>query len=196
MKKIKIYDNITEQIVREVFFALREELGYEVISSRAEFPDYLLLKDGKIVRAEAETLASNFYLHKHPEYECDLIICYKNDLQGNFPLEILELEEFIELERNSKTSRVVQDMRGKDETEEEKNLEKILLFLQENFPRDFCVAEIAENITLAEGTVRNHIKSLMKRNQVLIERTVGRVNFYNLQPKTLAERKEGEKNRL
>ena len=88
MKKIKIYDKITEQFVREVLFALREELGYEVLSSRTEFPDFILKRDDRIIRAEVELYASNFYFHKHPEEECDMIICFQNDLEKEVPLQI------------------------------------------------------------------------------------------------------------
>lgn len=51
MPKIKIYDKITETLVREVFFTFRNKLGYGVLSSREEFPDFILLKGDKIVHA-------------------------------------------------------------------------------------------------------------------------------------------------
>ena len=117
MRKIKIYDVITEQLVREVFFHLSKELGFTVLSSRTEFPDYILLRDGDVIRAEAEVLTSNFYLHKHHEKECDMIICYEDDLQKESHLEILELKQFIEIGKEFTENKIVLKARGIDEVE-------------------------------------------------------------------------------
>ena len=112
MKKIEIYDEVTEHLIREIFFALRDELGFKVLSSRANFPDFVLIRNNKVIRAEVEVLASNFYLHNHSEKDCDLIICYINDLERETPLKILELKEFIKVNRNSKETKIVSNVRG------------------------------------------------------------------------------------
>lgn len=124
MKKFKIYDKITEHVVREVFFAISEDLGFTILSSRTEFPDYILLKEDKVFRAEVEVSASNFYSHKHPENEYDMIICYKNDLKNTSPLEVVEFEDFIEIVRDSRENEIVTRIRGISlETEKTKSIQ-------------------------------------------------------------------------
>lgn len=103
MKKITVYDEITEHLLREIFYSISLQLGFTVISSRTTFPDYILKKNGKYLTAEVEMFASNFFSHHHPVDECDIIICYENDLsieissEFDKKIEILVLHPYIEI---------------------------------------------------------------------------------------------------
>jgi len=96
-KHIKIHFEVSDEInVREVFAMIHEDLGYRIIESRSEFPDYILEdKSGRRIRAEVEFKASRFKEHKHSIEECDMIICWYNDWP-DCPIEVLELCRFVE----------------------------------------------------------------------------------------------------
>mgnify|MGYP000330093579 CR=1 FL=1 len=96
-KHFKIHFPVNEELnVREVFAMFHQDLGYRIIESRSEFPDYILEDEsGKKIRAEVERVASEFRKHKHPIEECDLIICWYNDWP-DCPIEVLELCRFVE----------------------------------------------------------------------------------------------------
>lgn len=132
--------------MREVFFTLSERLGFTVLSSREEFPDFLLLRGDKVIRAEVEVYASNFYFHKHPEDACDIIICFENDLENEIPLEILELFHFIEIVRGSRENKLVSEFRGVG-VEETENVVRALAE-GERFGKKDCVNGIVQLIRL------------------------------------------------
>ena len=182
LKKIKIYDRITETLVREVFFKFSEELGYQVISSRESFPDFILMMGDEVIRAEAEVLASNFYLHKHSEAECDLIICFKNDLANEISLRILELDRYIEVIWDSETSKLIPRIRGPNE------LVVVLAFLRENKNKDFSIKEVADAIGFKRGAVGNYLRELAALGKIKLSRIVCKAEMYQYK-----EKMEGEK---
>lgn len=82
-----------------LFGIIAYELGFEVESVQAGFPDCLAKRKIKgdrwqSVRIEFEYKASNFLLHKHSLDGCDLIICWENDWL-NSPIEIISIKEII-----------------------------------------------------------------------------------------------------
>lgn len=79
-----------------LFVAMCDELGYEIKTIRADFPDAVLYKDGTDVLAEFEFLSSNYLQHCHPMSFDGLCICWRRDkeLDG---INILSLEEYIRL---------------------------------------------------------------------------------------------------
>ncbi len=75
----------SERELRKIFDILHPFLGFRILHYTTSFPDYLLLRNGEELRAEAELYASSFRLHKHNPNECDMIICWENNI---FPEEI------------------------------------------------------------------------------------------------------------
>ena len=71
----------TEMEVRERFRIINEAFGlFDVLLSQDLFPDFVLrARNGKVIRAEVETRASHFQLHKHDANQCDLVICWINN---------------------------------------------------------------------------------------------------------------------
>lgn len=65
-------------------------MGFEFLKVQHAFPDLLLERNGIVYRAELEYEASSFHKHGHDIRQCDLIICWINDLP-NCVLPILEL---------------------------------------------------------------------------------------------------------
>ena len=192
MKKIKIYDKITEQIVREVFFALREELGYEVLSSRTEFPDYIIRRGGKLMRAEVEVKASNFFRHGHPLDNCDMIICYENDLWYHIPLKVIELKDFIEVEEEAEEVGLILNMRKEiseasnseqslERVKEKREIEeKIIAFLTKNYPLDFNVKEIADAIKVSKYAITYAIEAMDDSKKVIVSRIFNKTKLYTV----------------
>ncbi len=70
-----------------------KKLGYFKILKKdfGKFPDFLMLKIGKKVRVELETLSSNFILHNHDIRKVDEVVCIKKDV--NLKVPIIEVKE-------------------------------------------------------------------------------------------------------
>ena len=96
MSELKVSFGIKSEItVREAFSLHAEELGYTITKSRDRFPDYELTdKKGNKILAEAETLSRDFMEHGHEVQDCDLIVCWYDNLPLS-PLPTLELGEYI-----------------------------------------------------------------------------------------------------
>lgn len=72
-------------------FALQaEKNGFEIVDIRSAFPDALIRKEKTMYRVEFEFEAARFIYHQHDVRECDLVICWENNLP-DFPLPILVL---------------------------------------------------------------------------------------------------------
>lgn len=67
--------------------------GVSIMSIRANYPDAILLVNGKAIRTEFEYLASNFIVHQHDPRICDLIVCWIDDVQHKNKLPTWELSE-------------------------------------------------------------------------------------------------------
>ena len=65
-----------------------KKLGYSEILKKdfGKFPDYFMLKKGKPVRVELETLSSNFILHNHDPRKVDEVVCIKEDVKLKVPV--------------------------------------------------------------------------------------------------------------
>lgn len=66
--------------------------GYEILKIGSDYPDAIITKDSVEYKAEFEYLASNFNQHGHDIRECDIIICWENDLP-DCPLPIIALSQ-------------------------------------------------------------------------------------------------------
>jgi len=133
-EKSKVYNEITNQVKRELYEQIKQEIlhetrirlfleqklkknvnfalpeptsepgtiavlgrycdcfGYKIKSIGHRFPDCILEKDGKEIRAEIEFKLSSFH---HDPSKCDLIICWINDIDnGNeFSVRALKLKK-------------------------------------------------------------------------------------------------------
>lgn len=65
---------------------------------RRKTPDFVLVRAGKDVRVELETLSSNFIRHKHDPSLVDLVICLEKDVE--LEVETVEISPF-EYERRA-----------------------------------------------------------------------------------------------
>lgn len=82
-----VYEPINEQGVILLFAAMAEDLNFMIESIRSTFPDALLKRRNangrwQPVRAEFEFKSSSFIKHGHDQSECDLIICWENDINN------------------------------------------------------------------------------------------------------------------
>lgn len=77
--------------VRELFAQRAARLGYQILESRAAFPDYVLERDGQKIFVEAEFRTSDFLRHRHDLGRCDLILVWEHDV-GYMPVPVLELK--------------------------------------------------------------------------------------------------------
>ena len=72
-----------------------KKFGYSEIFRKdiGIFPDFIMLRKGKKVRVELETLASNFVRHKHNINKVDEIVCVNKDIDiGVTIIEIKDLK--------------------------------------------------------------------------------------------------------
>ena len=60
-------------------------MGFSKIikGDEGKFPDFIMLRSGKEVKVELETISSNFILHKHEPSEIDYVVCIKKDKELN-----------------------------------------------------------------------------------------------------------------
>jgi len=97
-----VYEPINEQGVILLFAAMAEDLNFMIESIRSTFPDALLKRRNskgrwQPVRAEFEFKASTFIQHGHNQGDCDLIICWENDIKSKtMKVPILSLKDEVD----------------------------------------------------------------------------------------------------
>jgi len=89
---VNIPQNEFETIV--LFSYLAPKLGYMIEMVRAEFPDAILIKEGKKINCEFEYLSSNYIQHGHPQDGSCICICWRKDIDIN-NIEVFSLEEYL-----------------------------------------------------------------------------------------------------
>jgi len=77
-----------EMGVIALFAAGCVENGWELLRIGSAFPDAFVRDtiDGKEYRVEFEYKASNFIQHGHDPMNCDLIVCWEDDIKIEFPI--------------------------------------------------------------------------------------------------------------
>nr|MDO8098452.1 hypothetical protein [Candidatus Njordarchaeota archaeon] len=77
-----LFEPENELGVVSLFSMYHKELGFPfIVKIQNPFPDATVIDDeGNTVTIEFEYLASDFIQHHHPQEECDLIVCWANDL--------------------------------------------------------------------------------------------------------------------
>lgn len=81
-----------EQGTIAVFMTHADAAGWKIIEIGTRFPDAKMKHNGEIWRVEFEFTSSNFVLHGHNYDECDIIICWVNNLES-CPIPILVLSD-------------------------------------------------------------------------------------------------------
>lgn len=56
---------------------------------------------------------------------------------------------------------------------------KILEVLQEHYPKDFTIQEVADEITIHRNTVSTYLKVLVAEKKAYITRNIGKINLYS-----------------
>jgi hypothetical protein len=95
------YAPTCESDVVQMFGAIADELGFEIIGNRSEFPDCEARRKENADRErykkcliEYEFSSSDYRKHKHPIIGCDLIVCWMHNWK-ECPIEVLALQEAI-----------------------------------------------------------------------------------------------------
>ena len=71
---------------------LQKQLGWKITYLQESFPDAIISKDGRNLKAEFEYRAQTFRHQAHPPERCDLLICWHNDWP-DAPLPVWALDE-------------------------------------------------------------------------------------------------------
>ncbi len=58
--------------------------------------------------------------------------------------------------------------------------ERVLNFFRGEYPKDFTIQEVAENLKIHRNTASTHINFLERIEKLVLSRTVGRMNFYTI----------------
>lgn len=97
---IKIRD---ESDLQNWFKKNYKKLGFTKILKydSMDFPDFVMLENGKKVRIELEMKSSNFILHEHPISKVDKVICIEKDIDLEIP--VIELTNFKRIKFNKQT---------------------------------------------------------------------------------------------
>lgn len=100
-----VYSPINEQGVVFLFGRVLEDLNLYIEEIRIKYPDCVARrytgKGWERVYIEFEYMASNFIAHKHDPKECNMIVCWQNDLspaqlKALKGIEVVELSTLIE----------------------------------------------------------------------------------------------------
>ena len=91
-----MYEPTNEMGVIVLFTQLCVNSIWEILSIKSSFPDAKIRNktDAKIYQVEFEFLSSNFISHKHSIFNCDIIICWRNNINKNIPINIWELSNY------------------------------------------------------------------------------------------------------
>jgi hypothetical protein len=79
--------------VRELFVRIHDKIGFEVLKSQPEFPNYVLSKQDRIIRAHAVLKSSDLKTSGLDIQKCNLGICWIHDWQ-DVPISILDLSAY------------------------------------------------------------------------------------------------------
>lgn len=89
-----LYEPQNEYETIALFCFLVEELNFKIKMIRSDFPDALLVQDGKDIPTEFEFLSSNYQQHCHPADFNGIVICWRKDIDLD-GITIISLEEYL-----------------------------------------------------------------------------------------------------
>jgi hypothetical protein len=182
-----MFEPKNEQGVVALFMMGLSKSKWELVEIGMPFPDATLSMDDALWKVEFEFLASNFVSHGHDYRECDLIICWRNDL-SDCPLPILALSESgwekrkpvkgnplsseVQFWKNraSKLEREVNKLKAKEQgigaicSKKPSILRKMIAYYTEN--PHFSVREMADLVGISKSSVANYLDELGQKNIV------------------------------
>lgn len=134
-----------------------KKLGYSQIINKdgGIFPDFVMLRDGKKVRVELETISSNFLLHNHNITKVDELVCIEKNIDFFIVIEASRLpyKEILEDDEVKPTF-----LGNKENIKLNKNDIKIIKELARN--ARMPIIDISSKTKLSVETVRYSIKKL------------------------------------
>ena len=88
-----------EFMLKQWFEKNFEKLGYDSIVRKdiGIFPDFIMLKNGKEIKVELETISSNFILHNHDIDKADEVVCITKDVDLGIPIVEIKGLKFVGL---------------------------------------------------------------------------------------------------
>lgn len=135
-------------------------LGFDsvVAWNKHKFPDFIMIKDGKEVRVEVETLSSNFIIHRHNPKEVDLVLCLVKNKE--IPVRTIEISPF---ELTQKTQSITVSV---NTFELFKNFKG---FLKDIKPNDGVTSDIIIASLIKNSPYYSNMVEYIKKNKALIE---------------------------
>lgn len=87
----------SEKELKNWFMDNYESLGYSNIIRKdiGIFPDFIMLKNGKEIKVELETISSNFLLHNHDIKDVDEVICTQDDAKLSIPVKEVKFLRYV-----------------------------------------------------------------------------------------------------
>ena len=93
-----IYEPTNESETVVLFGLLADKMGFQIKKVQVDFPDAIIVENGKEILVEFEFLSSNFIQHGHdPDFD-GLCICWRKDVELE-NIKTISLEEFIRKEK-------------------------------------------------------------------------------------------------
>ena len=147
-----VYSPINEQGVVFLFGRLLEDLNMYIEEVRIKYPDCIARRytgtGWKKVYIEFEYLSSNFIQHKHNPKECDIIVCWIDDLTPE-QKKLIEGIEIIELKSLIKDS----EIKNRQIKAPEKEIEKSEYDITHHFVR----SNVNENVKQLYNKIHEEI---------------------------------------
>jgi hypothetical protein len=92
-ERLATYSGVRNAVnVRELFVRIYDRLGFEVLKSQDEFPNYVLSGEDRPIRAHAVVRSSDFKKEGLDYLGCDSIICWVHDWD-DAPIPVLVLSQ-------------------------------------------------------------------------------------------------------
>lgn len=71
---------------------------------------------------------------------------------------------------------------------------RVLNFFREHYPRDYTIQEVADELDIHRNTASTHIHFLKRIDKLILTRTLGKMNFYTINIKTVKPKEEKKGN--
>lgn len=155
-----------------LFAEVCESYGVSIVNIQSAYPDALINMNGEYYRVEFEYYASNFLLHKHDPRNCDLVVCWIDDLKDrDFPLTVWQLSSRIDpvIKIYSDVEKEIAFLRSENKEVTEHTgarIEQTARTLKEELQRPPSVREIQQRLREQDGveagwstsTINTHLK--------------------------------------
>lgn len=102
-----MFEPKNEMGVIAVFCMALQQAKWEIVSVGTAFPDAVLRHNGEVWRAEFEYQSKNFDVHGHDARECDIIICWIDNLPDS-PIPVIQLSDSVWLNQDYRKADPIQ----------------------------------------------------------------------------------------